>query len=58
MLSEYERIDATPCPSCGRSTLSSFEDVIGIGAQCTSHDCLETFEKEELFNDTKEARDG
>ena len=54
MLSEYERIDATPCPSCGRSTLSSFEDVIGIGAQCTSHDCLETFEKEELFNDTKE----
>ena len=43
-----KRIEATPCPSCGRKTLQFWQDPCGAGGQCTSKDCLEMYEVDEL----------
>jgi hypothetical protein len=43
-----EQIEALECPSCGRHTLSYWQDPYGDGAQCTSMDCLELFDADEL----------
>ena len=50
-MTEAEKIEETTCPSCGRKTLSFWKDPDGSGGQCSSMDCLEIFEADELFED-------
>ena len=42
------KVEATPCPSCGRKTLMYFLDPLGDGGQCGSLDCLQMFDFDEL----------
>jgi Zn ribbon nucleic-acid-binding protein len=51
-MSDAEAIEAMPCPSCGRKTLSFWQDAGGSGGQCSAMDCLEMFEADELLEDT------
>ena len=48
-MTDAEKIEAMECPSCGRKTLNYWCDPIGEGAQCTSLDCLEMYEADELI---------
>lgn len=49
-------VEDAPCPSCGRKTLSFWEDPTGWGGQCVSMDCLEFWEGEELLAEPDAAK--